>query len=76
MPSPVRFRRHSSPHFNLIAWLGQYEAATPGVDGGDNGSIRLDLDNMPQPDAFLLVLPSHGGRVRISEDDYVERARN
>ena len=73
MPSPVRFRRHSSPHLNLIGWLMHYSAATPGVVGGDNGSIRLDLDNMPQPDAFLLVLPTHGGRVRISEDDYVEK---
>src|SRR5437763_14307968 len=53
MPSPVRFRRHGNPHFNLIGWLMQYSAATPGVAGGDNGSIRLDLDNMPQPDAFL-----------------------
>jgi Uma2 family endonuclease len=73
MPSPVRFRRHRSPHFKLIGWLAQYSASTPGVEGGDNGSIRLDLDNMPQPDAFLLVLPSHGGRVRISDDDYVEK---
>jgi Uma2 family endonuclease len=74
MPSPVRFQRHGKPHFKLITWLGQFEAATPGVEGADNGSIRLDLDNMPQPDAFLLVLPSHGGRVRISDDDYVEKA--
>lgn len=74
MPSPVRFGRHSSPHFDLITWLGTYRAATPGVLGGDNGSIRLDLDNMPQPDAFFLVLPTHGGQDRISEDDYVEGA--
>jgi hypothetical protein len=73
MPSPVRFHRHSNPHFNLIGWLAQYSAATPGVAGGDNGSVRLDLDNMPQPDACLLVLPSHGGRVRISDDDYIEK---
>jgi Uma2 family endonuclease len=74
MPSPVRFRRHGSSHFNLIGWLMHYTAATPGVAGGDNGSIRLDLDNMPQPDAFLLILPTHGGQVHISDDDYVERA--
>jgi len=73
MPSPVRFQRHSNPHFNLVGWLWQYSAATPGVVGGDNGSIRFDLDNMSQPDAFLLVLPSHGGRIRISEDDYIEQ---
>src|SRR6478672_7958326 len=66
MPSPVSFGKHSSPHFNLIAWMGQYCAATPGVVGGDNGSVRLDLDNMPQPDAFLLTLPECGGQARIS----------
>src|SRR4030081_177762 len=63
MPSPVRFQRHSNPHFNLVGWLWQYMAPTPGGVGGDNGSIRFDLDNMSQPDAFLLVLPSHGGRI-------------
>jgi Uma2 family endonuclease len=73
MPSPVRFRRHGSPHVKLVTWLGYYMATTPGVEAGDNASIRLDLDNMPQTDAFLLILPSHGGRVHISEDDYVER---
>jgi hypothetical protein len=73
MPSPVRIQRHSSPHFNLVSWMGHYRWATPGVLGGDNGSIRLDMDNMPQPDAFLMVLPSHGGRAHLSEDDYVER---
>ncbi len=74
MPSPVRFERQSSPHFDLIGWLALYRAATPGVRGGDNGSIRLDLDNMPQPDAFLLILPSHGGQARISADDFIEGA--
>ena len=52
MPSPVQHRRHSLPHFQLITWLGTYQAATPGVEGGDNGTARLDLDNEPQPDAF------------------------
>jgi hypothetical protein len=73
IPSPVRFRHHSRPRSKLIGWLWHFEAATPGVEAGANGSIRLDLDNMPQPDAFLLVLPTHGGRVHISDDDDVER---
>jgi Uma2 family endonuclease len=74
MPSPVRHRRHSRPHFQLITWLGAYEAATPGVEGGDNGTTRLDLDNEPQPDAYLLIDPARGGQARISPDDYVELA--
>jgi putative restriction endonuclease len=71
---PVCFGQHSAPHFDLVCWLGHYRASTPGIRGGDNGSIRLDLDNMPQPDAFLLVLPEYGGAARISQDDYVEGA--
>jgi Uma2 family endonuclease len=74
MPSPVRHRRHSRPHFRLITWLGAYEAATPAVEGGDNGTTRLDLDNEPQPDAYLLIDPARGGQARISADDYVENA--
>src|SRR5580704_12546620 len=48
MPSPVRHRRHGHPHFQLIGWLAAYEAATPGVEGGDNSTARLDLPNEPQ----------------------------
>jgi Uma2 family endonuclease len=58
----------------LNGWLAVYLAATPGVAGGDNGSIRLDLDNMPQPDAFLMIKPERGGQAKISNDDYVEGA--
>jgi Uma2 family endonuclease len=38
---------------------------------GDNGSVRLDLDNEPQPDAAMIINPSHDGRVQLSPDDYV-----
>ncbi len=71
MPSPVRHYHHGNPHFNVISWLGMYAMSTPGVEGGDNGSLRLDMDNEPQPDAYLIVLPSHGGRVVLDEDDYI-----
>jgi len=74
MPSPVRWSHHGSPHAKLAWWLGTYQTATPGVDAGDNASLRLDMDNEPQPDATLLILPAHGGRVRFTADDYVEGA--
>ncbi len=74
IPSPVRQGGHSHPHTRLVTWLGTYETDTPGVEAGDNGSIRLDMDNMPQPDAFLFIRPERGGRARISEDDYIEGA--
>jgi len=74
MPSPVRYEKHSHPHTRLVAWLANYETDTPGVGAGDNGSIRLDLDNEPQPDVFLIIRPEHGGQARISDDDYIEGA--
>src|SRR5947209_15095889 len=70
LPSPVSVD-HDGPHFDLITWLGTYRAATPGVRGGDNGSLRLDLGNMPQPDAYLMILPTHGGHAVIGADRYV-----
>jgi Uma2 family endonuclease len=74
MPSPVRQRRHSRPHVHLSYWLVHYEANTPGVEAGDNSSVRLDLDNEPQPDSLLFVQPENRGRVKISVDDYIEGA--
>jgi Uma2 family endonuclease len=71
VPSPVTYRKHARPHLQIITWLGNFDAATAGVEGGDNASLRLDLDNEPQPDGFLMILPSHGGQARIDEDDYV-----
>ena len=72
-PSPVS-SRHSSPHFRLIAWLGLYESATPGVVGDDNASLRLDLASEPQPDALLRILESHSGQARVDAEGYVEGA--
>lgn len=70
MPSPVYHEDHGRPHFLAVTWLGIYQMNTPGVDGGDNSSLRLDLDNMPQPDAFLMV---GEGQTRI-RDKCVEGA--
>jgi Uma2 family endonuclease len=74
MPSPVRVDQHGAPHFDLIGWLSHYRWSTPGVIGADNASIRLDVDNMPQPDACLFVDPARDGQARISEDGYIEDA--
>ncbi|HZN35176.1 MAG TPA: Uma2 family endonuclease, partial [Pirellulaceae bacterium] len=74
MPSPVRFYRHGTPQSHLVTWLGNYRAATPGCEVGDNTTARLDMDNEPQPDAMLLIEPMCGGQVKVSEDDYIEGA--
>jgi hypothetical protein len=72
MPSAVRWNHHANPHANLITWLGVFSAFTPGVLVGDNGSLRLDTQNEPQPDAAMIIDPACGGKVRLSPDDYIE----
>jgi Uma2 family endonuclease len=74
VPSPVRHRQHGAPHALLIGWLIQYAAHTPGIEVGDNSSVRLDLDNEPQPDAVLLIDPTCGGQSRLSDDGFIEDA--
>ena len=41
---------------------------------GDNESLGLDLDNMPQPDANLRYLETDGGQSKLAADDYLEGA--
>ncbi len=72
MGSPVRVRSHGTPHACIMVWLGNYWIATPGVNLGDNATVRLDSDNEPQPDALLRK--EEGGQSSISSDDYIEGA--
>jgi Uma2 family endonuclease len=72
MPSPVRYESHGKPHGILCTWLGYYMAKTPGVGGlGDNATVRLDNDNEPQPDLFLMLPARVGGLAKIDADDYI-----
>jgi len=70
MASPVAAETHGEPHFSLIGWLFQYRARTPAVYGGDNSTLLLDVDNAPQPDAYLRLGTERSGQSRI-EDGYV-----
>jgi hypothetical protein len=70
MPSPVSFEHHGEQHAHLMLWLATYRAHTSGTRIADNATVRLDMDNEPQPDAFLIVAPQHGGRTTIT-DGYV-----
>lgn len=74
MASPLRFTPHAEPHGRLITWLGVYQAATPGVQMGIEPTIRLDIDNEPQPDGVLLISPASGGQATLSDDGYLEGA--
>jgi Uma2 family endonuclease len=57
-----------------MTWLGVYQAMTSGVDLSDAPTVRLDLDNEPQPDAVLFIEANAGGQSRISRDGYIEGA--
>ena len=70
MAPPVRVDFHGSQHLDLSVWIGMYRAGTPGVGGGTAPSVRLDSDNLPQPDVVLYIRPECGGSARV-EDGYL-----
>jgi Uma2 family endonuclease len=72
--SPVRIMRHGKPHGSIMAWLVNYGSRHPGITWADNGTVRLDADNEPQPAALLMWGADHGGQAEIDEDDYVAGA--
>ena len=72
MPSPVSLV-HAEAHAAIQSVLTVYAASTAGVRVADNATVRLDLDNEPQPDVLLRIEPRAGGRSRES-DAYLEGA--
>ncbi len=75
MPMPVSDEGHGIPHFNMILWLGLYRVFTPGIQGGDNSTLRLRLGlNMTQPDGYLRIIPECGGNASVGADGYVNGA--
>ena len=74
LSSPVRHNLHGKPHLAFAGWLMHYWTYTPGVRGGDNSTVRLDLENEPQPDGLLFREPGLGGRAEVGPDGYIEGA--
>jgi Uma2 family endonuclease len=74
MPSPVRNDQHGEPHADLVGWLFLYRAGTPGVRAADNTTVRLGLEDEPQPDALLRIPRERGGRCGVDPDGYLEGA--
>ncbi|MGB7415475.1 MAG: Uma2 family endonuclease [Thermosynechococcaceae cyanobacterium] len=70
--SPLRHKQHGRPHSRVMTWLGVYQAMTPGMDVSVEPTVRLDLDNEPQPDAVLFIESALGGQTQISDDGYIE----
>ncbi len=60
MPSPVSVQ-HGEMEVDVGTWLGTYRAASPGTAGGHNTTTFL-LEDTPQPDLYLRLLPEYGGK--------------
>src|SRR5436309_644069 len=65
MPSPVS-RAHGTRDNRLSTWLGVYAAHTPGCEAAVN-STWLMLEDAPQPDCDLRILPEYGGRSHLQD---------
>lgn len=68
MPSPLSWD-HGVADGYCGAWLVNYHVATPGTEAGHNATTFL-LEDVPQPDNSLRILPECGGASWI-EDDYL-----
>ncbi len=72
VPSPVRYEGHGRQHAEFGGWLVLYSASTPGVAVADNTTVRLDLDNEPQPDLLLRVVEE--GLSQVAADGFLDGA--
>jgi hypothetical protein len=59
MPSP-RSLEHAFSEDDIGCWLSTYRIHTPGTDSGGNATALL-LEDSPQPDRHLRILPECGG---------------
>jgi Uma2 family endonuclease len=72
MGSPVRYVQHGRPESRLGDWLTCYRLHTPRLESCHNTTLRLDLDNEPQPDLLLRIPEQAGGSSRVTPDGYLE----
>jgi Uma2 family endonuclease len=68
---PSRHLWHGRPHSLMNSWLTFYAERTPGVDFGDNCTLRLSELDEPQPDLMLRIPAERGGNSSIDADGYL-----
>lgn len=56
---------HGDSDSDFCGWLGVYAAHTPGTKG-NKASTSLMLEDAPQPDSHLRILPEAGGQTKRS----------
>lgn len=59
MPSPLSVS-HGDNELELGSWVHYYKGHTPGTAAGTNTTAFI-LDDSPQPDVNLRILPEYGG---------------
>ena len=53
VPSPIRILGHADEQGLMLDWLSAYAAVHPGVKHSPPGTVLLDDENEPEPDAML-----------------------
>lgn len=56
MPSPIRIEGHAREQALMLMWLFAYTARHPDIECSPPGSVLLDDENEPEPDAMLYRL--------------------
>jgi hypothetical protein len=69
MPSPMRLDHGNESRF-VGGWLDRYQRFTPGVEGADGATVKLDPKGEPQPDHFLFISPELGGQSDVDSEGY------
>jgi len=52
---------HATEHSQVAWWLTSYTMYTPGCETGGSATWHM-LDDAPQPDSYLRILPPYGGQ--------------
>ena len=73
MPSPMRLD-HGKPSRFVAGWLFQFQMDTPGVEGADGATVKLDRKGEPQPDHILLIPAALGGQSIVDAEGYLTGA--
>ena len=74
MASPVRLDLHGKPDALIQGWLCVYAASHPEATHATNVTVRLDSDDVAQPDAVLFLDAAHGGKAAVDESGYLSGA--
>jgi Uma2 family endonuclease len=69
MPSPMRTDHGRESHL-ISGWLFHYQLHTPGIEGADNVTVKLDPESEPQPDSQLYIPAELGGQSAIDQAGY------